>query len=159
MSVDKKALPKVRKSWLAPIGGAAGQRLLVCWEAPIGAEVFVTRDDGLEQPTVTRSAPWMLHTIPVILLEGISGGYALSRVRLRTERRRVHLAKLPPADRAKAGCSRTLTRGDVLAGDLELVNCAKCLREVELFKQAIDSAEALGWPMAPSSAETGAPST
>jgi hypothetical protein len=54
-----------------------------------GASVVVTLDNGEERPTKTKSQAWMLgansqgiggHTA-VILLEGISGAYALDRVR------------------------------------------------------------------------------
>ena len=31
--------------------------------------------------TKTRSMPWMLGTTPVILIEGITGGYLLTRVK------------------------------------------------------------------------------
>ena len=48
----------------------------------LGTQVIVTKDDGSELHTITKSSPWMLvgHT-PVILVEGISGCYLLSRVR------------------------------------------------------------------------------
>ncbi len=48
----------------------------------IGVEVDVRLDDGTTKRTRTNSAAWVLsgHTA-VILLEGISGAYALSRVR------------------------------------------------------------------------------
>ena len=48
----------------------------------IGDAVVVTRDDGTMQATTTRSEPWKLggHTW-VVLLDGIAGCYALSRVR------------------------------------------------------------------------------
>jgi hypothetical protein len=59
-------------------------------DVPIGTEVIVTRDDGSELRTKTRSEPWMLgversrnyagHTA-VILVEGITGGYCLTRLR------------------------------------------------------------------------------
>ena len=49
---------------------------------PVGTEVIVTKDDGSEFHTKTSSESWMLggHT-PVILVEGISGCYALERIR------------------------------------------------------------------------------
>ena len=49
---------------------------------PVGTEVVVKRDSGEKLRTKTRSAAWMLsgHT-PVIMVEGISGAYALDRVR------------------------------------------------------------------------------
>ena len=54
----------------------------------VGTDVIVTKDDGTEIKTKTRSAAYMLgasgdypgHTA-VIQLEGISGCYALDRVR------------------------------------------------------------------------------
>ena len=47
----------------------------------IGINVEVMKDDGSTIFTKTRSLAWVLggHT-PMILLEGISGGYALERV-------------------------------------------------------------------------------
>jgi hypothetical protein len=59
------------------------------WTHPIGALVDVTRDNGHVERTKTRSMPWWLgasnggtgHT-PVIMLDGISGGYLLTRVRV-----------------------------------------------------------------------------
>jgi hypothetical protein len=47
---------------------------------PIGTPVTVTKDDGSQVETATRSGPWKLGDTWVILLEGISGGYALARV-------------------------------------------------------------------------------
>jgi hypothetical protein len=47
---------------------------------PIGTPVTVTKDDGSELATVTRSGPWKLNVTWMILVEGISGGYALARV-------------------------------------------------------------------------------
>lgn len=55
-------------------------------EHPVGTPVTVTKDNGTETRTKTRSAAWMLgaddsspgHTA-VVLLEGISGAYLLSR--------------------------------------------------------------------------------
>jgi hypothetical protein len=52
---------------------------------PIGTAVTVTKDDGAHVETVTRSAPWRLGATWVILLDGISGGYALARVAQRAE--------------------------------------------------------------------------
>lgn len=54
------------------------------WNAahPIGTEVILTRDNGAETRTVTRSEAWTLgHGQAVVKVEGISGGYALERVR------------------------------------------------------------------------------
>lgn len=54
------------------------------WNAAnaVGANVIVTKDMGEEVHTKTRSAAWVLsgHTA-VVMVEGISGGYLLSRVR------------------------------------------------------------------------------
>lgn len=48
---------------------------------PIGTDVDVRKDDGSIFKTKTRSQPWRLgHGEAVILVEGISGGYALERV-------------------------------------------------------------------------------
>lgn len=53
------------------------------WTHPIGTRVLVRRDDGAETETTTRSEPWALGDgTPVVLLVGISGGYALDRVRV-----------------------------------------------------------------------------
>ncbi len=47
----------------------------------IGVAVTVTRDDGSKVNTVTKSDAYLLgHGQAVILLEGISGCYALDRV-------------------------------------------------------------------------------
>lgn len=54
---------------------------LAAWTHPEGTPVIVRRDDGSEFATRTRSKPWDLCGTPVVLLEGISGGYALERVR------------------------------------------------------------------------------
>lgn len=47
-----------------------------------GDDVIVIKDDGRRVQTRTRSEAWILggHTA-VVLLEGISGGYLLERVR------------------------------------------------------------------------------
>jgi hypothetical protein len=53
------------------------------WNAahPVGAAVIVKRDNGRLEYRKTRSAAWNLgHGQPVVMLEGISGGYALERV-------------------------------------------------------------------------------
>lgn len=64
-------------------------------DVPEGTPVILTKDDGSEFYTKTRSGPWMLgadsrdpddpthspgHTA-VIMVEGISGGYSLERVK------------------------------------------------------------------------------
>jgi hypothetical protein len=47
---------------------------------PIGTEVTVTLDDGAVKQTKTRSEAWLASGTPVVMVEGISGGYMLSRV-------------------------------------------------------------------------------
>lgn len=75
-----------------PKGPKAHLALVEKWkDVTEGTPVIVTRDDGSEFKTKTRSIPWMLgassrdpgHTA-VIKVEGISGGYGLWRVRLDT---------------------------------------------------------------------------
>lgn len=47
-----------------------------------GVRVFYTDDSGKEHETITRSKPWQLgHGDWVVLIEGKSGGYDLSRIR------------------------------------------------------------------------------
>lgn len=58
-------------------------RLVDAWKnTPVGIAVVVTKDDGTEFRTTTRSDPWLLsgHTA-VIMVVGIAGGYMLERVR------------------------------------------------------------------------------
>jgi hypothetical protein len=52
---------------------------------PIGTTVTVTKDDGTTLATATRSAPWKLCGTWVVMVDGISGGYALARVIERAE--------------------------------------------------------------------------
>ena len=48
----------------------------------VGTAVDVRMDDGEVRRTRTRSAPWQLGSGHwVVLLEGISGGYSMKRVR------------------------------------------------------------------------------
>lgn len=47
---------------------------------PIGTKVDVTLDDGAVKQTKTRSVAWLASGTPVVMVEGISGGYSLSRV-------------------------------------------------------------------------------
>lgn len=47
----------------------------------IGMDVIVTKDDGGEIQTKTRSSAWLIGSIPVIQIEGVAGCYALDRVR------------------------------------------------------------------------------
>lgn len=70
-------------------GPKAVAALLEEWkDVPEGTPVIVLKDDGSEFATKTRSAPWALgassrgpgHTA-VIMVEGISGGYSLCRIR------------------------------------------------------------------------------
>ncbi len=50
-------------------------------DAPVGTRVLVLKDNGSTVRTKTRSVPWQLsgHTW-VVAVDGISGGYALTRV-------------------------------------------------------------------------------
>lgn len=51
------------------------------WKHPIGTHVTVILDAGKGiLQTITRSDPWVLCGTAVILVEGITGGYALERV-------------------------------------------------------------------------------
>lgn len=56
------------------------------WEAdppPVGTAVEVTKDDGGKVITKTRSIAWRLGDgAPVVMVDGISGGYLLTRVRV-----------------------------------------------------------------------------
>ena len=70
-------------------GPKAVQVLLDEWkDVPEGTPVVVLKDDGTEFATKTCSGPWALgvssrgpgHTA-VIMVEGISGGYSLCRIR------------------------------------------------------------------------------
>lgn len=60
---------------------------------PIGTPVLATLDDGTKFRSRTRSMPWLLggHTW-VIMLDRISGGYALDRVEFAAPHRRGALA-------------------------------------------------------------------
>ncbi len=49
----------------------------------IGQPVTVAKDDGSLVETVTRSTPWKLGGTWVILVHGVTGGYALARVKER----------------------------------------------------------------------------
>jgi hypothetical protein len=50
-------------------------------ECPSGTPVCVRRDDGSIMRTKTRSVAWLLSDgTPVVMVEGISGGYLLERV-------------------------------------------------------------------------------
>jgi len=75
-----------------PKGPKAHLALVEKWkDVPDGTPVIVTKDDGSEFKTKKRSIPWMLgassrdpgHTA-VMMVEGISGGYGLWRIRLDT---------------------------------------------------------------------------
>lgn len=49
---------------------------------PIGTRVIVTKDDGSEVAGATRTEAWMANgQIAVVMVHGISGYYALCRVR------------------------------------------------------------------------------
>ncbi len=52
--------------------------------AEVGTPVTVTLDDGSKMETRTRSPAWMLgHGEAVVSVDGIVGGYLLSRVQVR----------------------------------------------------------------------------
>lgn len=53
------------------------------WNAahPVGIAVDVTRDDGSILRTRTRSVAWRVCDHTSVLVEGITGGYLLERVR------------------------------------------------------------------------------
>ena len=60
----------------------AERRAFAAWKHPSGTAVVLTHDDGSELRTRTRSEPWKLGDgTPVVLVEGKSGGYLLTRVR------------------------------------------------------------------------------
>jgi hypothetical protein len=62
---------------------ALAARLVAEWNAacPVGTAVTVTRDNGTVEHTRTRSVAWQLPSgSPLVLLEGIAGGYLLTRV-------------------------------------------------------------------------------
>jgi hypothetical protein len=76
-----------------PRGQKAHLALVEKWKnIPDGTPVIVTKDDGTEFHTKKRSVPWMLgascrdagHTA-VMMVEGITGGYGLWRIRLASD--------------------------------------------------------------------------
>lgn len=62
---------------------AISAQLVAAWtDVPVGTAVVVTKDHGEQFPTRTRSLPYLLGDgSPVIMVEGITGCYALERVR------------------------------------------------------------------------------
>lgn len=90
-----------KDSMQARINAAKEAELLAWsqWEAfpvPVGTLVSVTKDDGSRVVTKTRSNPWKLGGgTPVVMVEGISGGYLLTRVHV-----------LPPSAPPVSGPSR-----------------------------------------------------
>lgn len=65
---------------------AAGAAVVEAWNAahPSGTPVTLTKDDGSTIETATRSVAWALgNGEPVVLVEGITGCYALDRIRPR----------------------------------------------------------------------------
>jgi len=63
---------------------ALAARLDAEWNAafPVGTAVTVTRDNGTVEHIRTRSVAWQLPSgSPIVLLDGISGGYLLTRVK------------------------------------------------------------------------------
>ncbi len=50
------------------------------WTHPVGTRVKVRRDNGDTLETVTRSVAWVMCDSAVVMVDGISGCYALERV-------------------------------------------------------------------------------
>jgi hypothetical protein len=65
---------------------AAAQAEADAWNAahPVGAEVTVTLDLGEVRFTRTRSIAWRICDHASVMVEGITGGYLLSRVKPRS---------------------------------------------------------------------------
>ena len=65
------------------------EKLVADWNRAnaVGANVIVTKDDGTEFPTITKTQAQLMggHSA-VIWLEGISGAYSLDRVRIANEK-------------------------------------------------------------------------
>lgn len=63
---------------------AAAQAEADAWNAahPIRVPVIVTKDLGEQVATFTRSIAWRISDHASVLVDGISGGYLLERVRL-----------------------------------------------------------------------------
>ena len=49
-------------------------------DLPTGTPVILTDDHGRRWNTETRSEPWHVSGIPVVLVEGIAGGYRCDRL-------------------------------------------------------------------------------
>lgn len=118
----------------------------------IGTPVVVTKDDGSKHATKVRSVPWLSSDAraALVLLEGISGGYALCRIQRPPEdpaearklaqrrpkvvkadlRAQAHLvlrqAALDPEKRVAAAAAEELARG-VLALLGTSPECPACL--------------------------------
>jgi hypothetical protein len=76
--------PDLCSSCVTAAQWAAEQPTVQQWNDrhPVGTEVVVTRDDGTELRTATRSEAWTLGGgQAVVKVAGISGGYSLDRVR------------------------------------------------------------------------------
>lgn len=79
-----RGVKKIRRPELLDWSRPGAERAVDLWnkEHPAGTAVVVTKDDGAEVHTRTRSEAWVMPAgHPVVLLEGVSGGYALERVR------------------------------------------------------------------------------
>lgn len=63
--------------------GPCAQCAADAWNAthPIGTDVYVTRDSGAVMRTRTRSVAWVICDHASVMVDGISGGYLLERVR------------------------------------------------------------------------------
>lgn len=84
MKEAKAKLPEVRHARAEREAELKRQEdMIAAWAHPAGTPAWVRRDNGEEQATRTRSKPWMVGGHASILLEGITGGFLLERVRLR----------------------------------------------------------------------------
>jgi hypothetical protein len=80
----REAYPEIQRAKTeAEERAAANAALLAAWTHPEGTAVEYTDDHGVVHSSRTRSKAWALgNGHPVVLLEGRTGGYCLSRVRL-----------------------------------------------------------------------------
>ena len=71
------------RSFRRPTKAAVNAVIFLEWrDTPVSTRVGVTRDDGTEYETLTRSQVWELGDgTPVVLLEGRTGGIPVARLR------------------------------------------------------------------------------
>lgn len=73
--------------------------LVAKWnKVPQGTRVVVRRDDRSETHTKIRSKAWLVGGVPVILVDGISGAYALERISLGIRFLDAHAGSRNPAE-------------------------------------------------------------